>query len=487
MDAVFLSSCVPYDLATICRPLGPYQLAWYLRQHQYEVQVVDFIFRMPADQIIKLVEQHLLPSTKILGIGTMIQPHNPAMIPIEKKFELVLKYFRRTRPDVKIIAGGSGAMRWARQHRNGTLFDFVFAGHAEDSTLAFFNWIYRQGPRVPFDIENGNKIVREKFAFANIQPFNIEQCSFRWHKRDGVQPGESLPLELGRGCVFKCKFCSYPYIGKKKRDFNKSMQCVRDEIVDNYKRFGVNTYYMLDDTFNADQDRLREFTDMTATLPFKIRYCTYLRPDLLYAHPESIQRLKDSGLVGAYLGVETLDAAAADTIGKPWSGKHAREFIPHLVHNLWQDQVAVHLGMIAGIPPQTEHSVMENNQWCIDNGLHRVSWHNLGIVRDSYEEHRSEFDINAESYGIEWTVRDGRTIWKHAQADEIEAIRWRDKCTEQMKPFQQIACWSLIEAANYGIDIHAKRNDRRLDFDWPEINRARTKFLKNYTDSVMSV
>jgi hypothetical protein len=111
----------------------------------------------------------------------------------------------------------------------------------------------------------------------------------------------------------------------------------------------------------------------------------------------------------------------------------------------------------------------------------------LSIVRDSFEEHRSEFDINAENYGIEWTVRDGRTIWKHNQCDEIEALEWRDQCMEAMKPHQQIACWSLIEAANYGIDIYAARNHRRLDFDWPQINKDRMTFLQNYTNSIMSV
>lgn len=487
MDAVFLSSCVPLDLATICRPLGPYQLAWYLRQHDYKIQVIDFVFRFSADEIFKLITRHITPETRILGIGTMIMPHAAAMASIEKKFELVLKNIKKRYPQINIIAGGSGAMRWARQHRNRTLFDYVFAGHAEDSVLAFFNHVYRSGPRVPFDIEDGNRIIRESFKFLDIQPFNIEDCSFRWHNDDHIQPGESLPLELGRGCIFKCRFCSYPYIGKKKRDFNKSMACVRAELIDNYERFGTTTYYMLDDTFNADQQRVKDFADMVATLPFKIRYCTYLRPDLLYAHQDSIALLKDSGLSGAYLGVETLDQAAADVIGKPWSGRHAREFIPHLVHNLWKDEVAVQLGMIAGIPPQSYQSVMENNQWCIQNGLHRVSWHNLGIVRDSFEEHRSEFDINATSYGIEWTVRDGRTIWQHSTCNEIEAMQWRDQCNEDMKPHQQTSCWSLIEAANYGIDTYATRNDRRLDYDWPKINQRRLEFLKTYTSSIMGV
>lgn len=472
---------------TLCRPLGPYQLAWYLRQNNYDIQVIDFIFKFPPEEIFKLITKHLTPETKILGISTMIWLHDPSMAAIEKKLELVLKMVKKRYPHINIIAGGSAAMQWARRHRNRTLFDYVFAGHAEDSALAFFNNVYRGGPSVPFVLEDGNRIVRESFQFRDIEPFNIEQCSFRWHERDFVQPHESLPLELGRGCIFKCRFCSYPYIGKKKRDFIKSMDCVKAELIDNYERFGSTTYYMLDDTFNADQERLHEFADMVATLPFKIRYCTYLRPDLLYAHPDSIQRLKESGLVGAYLGVETLHPEASDRIGKPWSGKHAREFIPHLVHDLWNDEVAVQLGMIAGIPPEPKESVMANNQWCIDNGLHRISWHHLGIIRDSFEEHRSEFDSNASQYGIEWTVKDGRTIWRWELCDELDAINWSNQCFEDMKPHQQIACWSLIEAANYGIDIFATRNHRRVDFDWPTVNRGRAEFLKNYTNSIMSV
>ena len=486
MDAVFLSSCVPYDLVTLCRPLGPYQLAWYLRQHSYRVQVIDFVFTMSVDKIMSLLCHYVTDQTKVLGIGTMMQA-GPTMATIEKKFETVLRNSRRKWPNLQIVVGGSGAMRWSRQHRNRTLFDYVFTGHAEDSMLAFMNCLYRDGAAVPWELKDGNRIVRESFSFAGIDQFQIENCQFRWHNNDGIQPGESLPLEMSRGCIFRCRFCSYPYRGKKKNDFNKGIDNIRQELIDNYQRFGTTTYYMLEDTFNADQDRMTAFFDMVETLPFRIRYCTYLRPDLLYAHPDSIARLKQSGLVGAYLGVETLDADAADTIGKPWSGRHAREFIPRLVHDLWNDDVAVHLGMIAGIPPQTKLSVLENNDWCIQNGLHRVSWHFLGINRDSFEEHRSDFDVDAGKYGVEWTVRDGRPIWKHRACDEIEAMEWQNLCQEQMKPYLQIACWSLIEAANYGIDIYATRNHRRIDYDWPTINIARRKFLNEYTQSLMSV
>jgi radical SAM superfamily enzyme YgiQ (UPF0313 family) len=28
-----------------------------------------------------------------------------------------------------------------------------------------------------------------------------------------------LPIEIARGCIFKCKFCSYPLNGKQNLDF----------------------------------------------------------------------------------------------------------------------------------------------------------------------------------------------------------------------------------------------------------------------------
>ena len=60
---------------------------------------------------------------------------------------------------------------------------------------------------------------------------------FRWNKNDCIQTGETLPLEISRGCIFKCKFCRYPYIGKTKNDFSKSIDNVVEELEYNYNNF----------------------------------------------------------------------------------------------------------------------------------------------------------------------------------------------------------------------------------------------------------
>jgi radical SAM superfamily enzyme YgiQ (UPF0313 family) len=484
MDAVFLSSCVSNNLLTLFRPLGPYQLAWFLREQGYNIQVIDFIFKFSEEQILTLVEQYVTLETKVVGISFMLGHQNPSMFAIIKKFEAVLKKIKNRYPWVKIIVGGPAAPYWSKLHRNGTLFDFVFTGHAEDSVLSLMNHLYRKGPHPRFELVDGNKFVKESFVTEN--KFDITSCTHKWHKSDNIQPGETLPLELGRGCIFKCKFCRYPYIGKHKNDFNREMDCVKEELVDNYNNWGVTNYYIIDDTFNADQERLKAFHSMTQTLPFKINYATYLRADLIAAHPDSEQYLQESGLLGAFLGIESLNPEACKIIGKPWSAKSARDFIPNLYHTTWGTEVSIVVGLICGIPPDTLAACKDTNQWAIDNKLPAWVWHPLSIERDVKIEHKSEFDIRAEEYGFKWKNNYGRTIWVTDYCDAETAKDWGDELTDLSKPYQYVNCWHLLELGTFGLDFNTMKRTRFLDADWKHINSLRSDWLKKYYREVFS-
>jgi radical SAM superfamily enzyme YgiQ (UPF0313 family) len=42
-----------------------------------------------------------------------------------------------------------------------------------------------------------------------------------WLPTDVVNQ-QVLPLEVARGCIFRCKFCAYPMNGKQQLDFVRS-------------------------------------------------------------------------------------------------------------------------------------------------------------------------------------------------------------------------------------------------------------------------
>lgn len=483
MDAVFLSSIVAKNLINLMRPLGPYQIAWYLRKHNYSVQVLEFVYQLNDEQIIELLDKFVTKNTKIIGLGLMINMDGAAAGSIIKKFERVLAICKKRYPHTKLIVGGPSAAAWSRMWRNSTLFDYVFTGHTEDQVLGLMDHLVRGEPHPQFELVDGNKLMREGTPVRHEKLFNIEQDDHLWNESDCIQPGESLPLELGRGCIFKCKFCRYPYIGKHKNDFSRKMDCVRQELVDNYERWGVTNYYMLDDTFNADQERLRAFYAMTQTLPFKIQYATYIRVDLLHAHPDSQFMLPESGLKGCFFGIESFNKEAAELVGKPWSVK-AKEWIPTLHNDIWKKSVNFQLGFIAGLPPETLPTLRETNQWCMDNDIPSWTWAGLTINRDAHDQYKSDFDINAEQYGFEWINYEGKPMWKSEYATAKIAKEWEFTLVEEAKPYQKLACWYLFELPNFGYKLDEFMSKRQVEIPWREVQTRRKSWFANYLKSL---
>jgi radical SAM superfamily enzyme YgiQ (UPF0313 family) len=480
MDAIFLTCCVSINKNNVFRPLGAYQVAWYLRKHTYEVQVIDFIHFFTEEQILKLLEKHITNSTKILGLGIMIDYKDPVNGEIIKKIENIFFTIKKRYPLIKRIVGGPAASHFSKMHRNKTLFDYIFLGHTEQHVLSLLDHLSKNTPHPQFEIIDGNKTIRESFAVPDKRVFDIENSDHRWHKNDHIQFKETLPLELGRGCIFKCKFCRYPYIGKNKKDFNRNMECVKKELLDNYDNWKVTNYYMLDDTFNADQERLKSFTDMVKTLPFKINYSTYLRLDLVHAHPSSEEMFLENGLKGAFLGIETFNHKAAALIGKSWNSKNAKNYIPDLYDRKWKKQIAITTAFICGIPPETFDECKETNQWLIDNKIPSWVWQNLSVYKDAHDEYRSEFDKQAEQYGFEWEMQEGRYVWKTEHCDAIKAREWRLQLSNESKKYQKLNVWSLLSLGTLGLDINEYQNYKVVDIDWKSVSIKRNEFLRNY-------
>lgn len=485
MDAVFLTACVT-SRKMLYRPIGAYQVAWYLRQHDYNVQVVDFIHRLSDETILSIIDRYVTKETKVLGYGAMIGMKDSESREFINKIERILIACRKKYPWITIVAGGSASSDLNRIFRNKTLFDYIFFGHAEDTMLALCNHLYRNQPAPQFEKLQGNRVIRETFVMPHDAKFNIELDNHMWHERDFIQPNETLPIELGRGCIFKCKFCQYPYIGKNKKDFNRCMELVKDEMLFNYEKWGTTNYYMLDDTFNADEVRIEEFAKMISTLPFKVNYATYLRLDLLAAHPQTEDMLLESGLLGAYFGIESFNQQASTLVGKPWNGKNAKEYLVKLHHDRWKKQVGFRAGFICGIPPETLNDCKETNKWCKENEMPNWYWHPLYINRDNYSEFVSEFDRNADQYGFEWYVDNGSVLWKTPYCTSRDAVTWKHQLVEEIKPFQKNAQWNLLELGNYGIDLKEARTKFQIDMDWASINKMRSQFLKNYVNQLLT-
>jgi len=487
MDAVFLHSCVT-ETPRLFRNIGPYQLAWYLRQHDYSAQVIDFIHLMDRDQLMAAIRKFVTPETKILGWSFMGFLHISFWW-YKQVIDEILPEIKKEFPNLKIVTGGSGAYDTCRVERNKKVFDYFFFGHAEDTMLAVMNSLCRGGPTVPFEIVHGNKVIRENTVLpvSDSKKFDICTCNHRWSAQDCIQPKESLPIEISRGCIFKCKFCRYPYIGKVKNDFTRNMEEIGSEMQYNFDKWGVQHYYMLEDTFNDRNDKLQAFSDMIKQLPFKIGYSCYLRPDLLWSNPHQPQLLEETGLVGAFLGIESFGEESSQSIGKGWSSKHGKAYMLELLNNIWQRRVPFKASMIVGIPPDTKEFLLESNQWLVDNEIMDWTWHALSVNRDINGPWVSDFDRNADKYGFEWINKNGKTIWKTKYMDWFEALDLKDQMNEVGKQYRTVDCWNVLERGSVGYDPFKDRYTLLKNIDHKESADRRNIFLKNYLKDLMNL
>lgn len=476
-DIVFVTSIVSTNGRTV-RGIGPYQLAWYLREHGYSAQIIDFAHLLDEDTLFQLLDKFITPTTKLLGWSQMGFAKSQANHNVERFCENYIPKIKQRYPQVTLITGGSSVHDVNYLYKNKTAFEYFFYGHAEDTMLAFMNHLYKGGPMPKVDQLYGNDVIRETAAQGLVERFNIENCHFRWHEHDCVQPGESLPLEIARGCIFKCKFCRYPYIGKPKNDFTKGIDNLMDELTYNYEKYGTTNYYMLSDTFNDDHERITMLREAMQRLPFKINYACYIRPDLLYSHPQQAEELEETGMVSCFFGIETFNEHAARIVGKPWSAKYAKPFMKRLLDEVWKDRVTFRASMIVGLPGDSRDMILRDDQWLADNGIPNWKWHPLNINRDLTGPWVSEFDRNAESYGYKWKTRYGKTVWYNEHwKDAHEVSRFTTKIASRNKAIQKPDCWNLMERGTHGDDVHVLKNQfvvvlghnsnleqRRLDF-----------------------
>jgi hypothetical protein len=423
------------------RTAGPYVIAHHLRKHDISVQVIDYIQFLTSEQLLNFIRK-FLPKDKnkpcILGISTTFLQMEEKNLP--KHILEAIKTIKVEHPNLTLVAGGAKAHQ-IQLKANGIAY--AIYSYSEDVTLKLFNGLLGRTPLDHTFKLNNKKIIQDNTEFDQVE------SDFRFIDEDCIRPGEALPLEISRGCIFKCRFCRFPYIGKKKNDYIRCVEQIRAELIYNYEKFGTTNYYILDDTFNETPEKVKDFHDMVQTLPFKISWCAYLRIDLIHRFPETAVWLKDSGLVGAFFGIESFHPEASAIVGKGWAGKHGKDYILELKNNIWGDDVLMTISLIMGIPPETWEDILETERWLEDNNMDSWGWHGLGMSGKPDKTDQSEFEKNPEKYGFTFPNPDDYNDWHHPLITKKEVDEWYKISIATFKLPPKIGAWDVIEVFNY--------------------------------------
>lgn len=168
--------------------------------------------------------------------------------------------------------------------------------------------------------------------------------------------------QLGRGCPWRCGFCSVSTLfGAKIR--LKSVGFAIAEIKAMQKQ-GMNLLVFLDDNVVGNMAYAREF--FTELKKLKLHW--FCQTDIRIADPEILSLAIESGLVFAFIGFESIDSEALDgsvsSAKALWSRKYESA-----IAELRARRVAIQGAFVFGIDGHQLSSVNEAVEWAIENKL----------------------------------------------------------------------------------------------------------------------
>jgi radical SAM superfamily enzyme YgiQ (UPF0313 family) len=401
---------------------GAYRIASELRKNGYNTKVIDMtVFHGFDEDIQNLLSSLISTDTLWIGIsynflkdifGVDSERVTPVTLtdgPVDQDLIDFIRFCRKLNPNIKIIAGGYKKFVWKVYGIH------YFAGYSDETIVDYTNWCAKKaGAQLSYHLGETKSKEFDKFVTSQIT----------YTDSDIMLPGVAVPIELSRGCIFKCKFCAFPLNGKTKGEWIKRTDVLRSELLYNYERFGITDYIFADDTHNDSTDKLRLFYDeVYSKLPFKINFSSYLRLDLLMRFPEQVQLLKESGLRSAVFGIETLNPKSAKIIGKGVNPQEQLAFLRDIKNGDWKNQVLTSSGWIIGLPADNIDTAAELREflWSKDNPLDHWSISPLYIKPKHlwFEESMNmttEFEKNYEKYGYEFP-----------EYNSFSSINWENK------------------------------------------------------------
>lgn len=431
--------------------LGAYKCAHALRNNGFSCLVINHSPQYSITEINELLDHAVSDDTLMIGISSTFltfdgfetaqlgsqhlveTPEYQLNNTIMDKFRTidgvsfdadVLHRLRNKFPKLKFTLGG---YKVTPNHQTIGL-DFICVGYSEVSIVNIAQHLLT-GDIIQDSRKNvfGTVIVDDPTA----KLYNFSDEVMEWLPED-IVTHTKLPLEVSRGCIFNCKFCSFPLRGKKKLDYLKSTDSLRKELINNYEKYGITFYAISDDTFNDSKEKLIAIRDMIQTLPFQPYFWCYARLDLISIWPETIDVLYDIGCRVLHLGVETLDRKAGLAIGKGYP-KEKLINVVKILKEKYPDMF-LHGSFIIGLPGESIASIRETNRLLQSKEFPLDSWEFIPLKiwqgGSAYSPAAawttvwmSEFDQNWQQYyqEVDDPPNNVRVFWKNEEMNIFEA------------------------------------------------------------------
>ena len=496
-DAVIFTDVT--DTVTIYKAIGAYKIANTLRQQGYNCLVVDHLHAFTLEELKQVINKSVSINTLFVGFSTtffnstvnsvnsdgsvIYRPTLSGVIPqgIDFQNELI-HYIKTINYNCKIVVGGTKA----HANINDRNIDYSIIGYGEVSTLALANHLKLNTP-IPNSYKNlhGVTIVDNR----TNEGFDFVNSRFEWQDLD-VGPTKVLPLEISRGCIFKCKFCSYPLNGKQNLDFIRHTDILYEELQSSYDKYKVENFYILDDTFNDNEYKLDVLLQAIKRLSFQPKFWAYTRLDLIAQNNSLIDKLYDIGLRGIYFGIETLNKRTGLIIGKGFDRDKQINTITK-IRNRFDNKVLMHGSFILGLPEEPIDSMRHTFNQLMDESipLHTFIFHGLRLSKSESVPFNSELGKNFKDYGYTEINNDANSTtvnWRNEHLDHTMAIGLANEFNGAAQNSNRLYIPGQLgfSLKNLGYSDDYISNTKYKELDWTQITIRKDLYIAKYKETL---
>ena len=492
---IFSSRSYPWE-----RSSGAHRIATYLRKHDMDVEVVDFAAHWELDALKEFTKKSVTTTTLFFGFSTFFSFWNNTLTDFTA-------WLKKEYPHIKIVIGGQNVLHTAAQN-----IDIWVDSYGEEAMLALSKALAGSSTSgIIFEpaFFGQKKVIKAIHAYPS---FNLGDYAVIMEKRDFVESWEWLTVEFSRGCKFSCAFCNFPVLGVKE-DTSRSAESFEYEMRYNYDNFGVNRYYVADETFNDRLEKISKFADVVERLTFDPFFSGFIRADLLQ-NKSMIEELARMNFGGQYYGIETFNHQSGKIIGKGLHPDKIKQIVLD-TKNYFKQQNKTYRGtisLIVGLPYSVEQEWHDNMQWLKSNWIDEslvifpLIVENLEDGRENDHTNISKMSKNLQKYGLrklgtdkvnffpnseeclfnwkEGNYTNHEVLWEHDTMNIFDAKRISNSLQDPVIYDFKIDCWQLgypehtarTKSADLTSIINVKKSSAT-----EKLYHANVEFIKEYS------
>lgn len=286
-------------------PIGIISLCTILKKNNISSEIVDFNILNQSEIIsnkdfiecnIESFGNYILKREfSIISFYTMANSYHISIA--------LAKYIKLKSKSITIIFAGPQATVCAEDTlRSFPFIDLVARGEGELTICEIINSVlnnnYSLCPNITYK-ENNKIITNSDYPLIeNMDELPLLDYEFVPY----VKNFESMPIEVGRGCPFSCKFCSTKNFWQRQYRL-KSNDRIISEVKLIIETYNIRKFNFEHDSLTANRERIFSFCNAIIKNKLNISWGCSSRVDVL--DEELIILLKESGCNKIFMGIET--------------------------------------------------------------------------------------------------------------------------------------------------------------------------------------